>query len=83
MHCNLVCVFVRCRSGHQWTNDDDENDEMARCRCEAYVGNTTDTTAHLQGSGGVHASMGQGCFGNKRKTNTILDRSLVYLSFSY
>lgn len=40
MHCNLVCVFVRCRSGHQWTSDDDENDEMARCRCEAYVGNT-------------------------------------------
>ncbi|KAK3513688.1 hypothetical protein QTP70_028775 [Hemibagrus guttatus] len=25
-----------------------------------------DTTAHLQGSSGVHASMGQGCFGSKR-----------------
>lgn len=40
MHCNLVCVFVRGRSGHEWTNDEDENDEMARCRCEAYMGNT-------------------------------------------
>ncbi|KAK3543536.1 hypothetical protein QTP70_023867, partial [Hemibagrus guttatus] len=32
-----------------------------------------DTTAHLQGSG-VHALMGQGCFGSKRRTNTILVR---------
>lgn len=28
----------------------------------------------LQGSGGVHSSMSHGCFGNKRETNTILDR---------
>ena len=33
-----------------------------------------DTTAHLQGSRGVHASTGQGCFGSKRGTNTILGR---------
>ncbi|KAK3543232.1 hypothetical protein QTP70_014109 [Hemibagrus guttatus] len=33
-----------------------------------------DTTAHLQGSSGVHASMGQGCSGSKRRTNTILVR---------
>ncbi|KAK3569192.1 hypothetical protein QTP86_026470, partial [Hemibagrus guttatus] len=32
-----------------------------------------DPTAHLQGSSGVHASTGQGCFGSKRRTNTILD----------
>ena len=30
-----------------------------------------DTTAHLQGSSGVHASMGQGCFGSNGGTNTI------------
>ena len=30
-----------------------------------------DTTAHLQGSSGVHASTGQGCFGSKRGTNNI------------
>ena len=33
-----------------------------------------DTTAHLKGSSGVHASMGQGCFGSKRGTNKILGR---------
>ena len=32
------------------------------------------TTAHLQGSSGVHALMGKGCFGSKRGTNTILGR---------
>ena len=31
-----------------------------------------DTTAHLQGSSGVHASTGQGCFGSKIWTNIIL-----------
>ena len=33
-----------------------------------------DTAAHIQGSGRVHTSMGQGCFGSKRVTNTILGR---------
>ena len=33
-----------------------------------------DTTVHLQGCSGVHASMGQGCSGNKRGTKTILGR---------
>ena len=33
-----------------------------------------DTTAHLQGYSGVHASMGQGGFGSKRGTNTVLGR---------
>jgi len=33
-----------------------------------------DTTAHLQGSSGVHASTSQGCFGSKRGNNTILGR---------
>ena len=33
-----------------------------------------DTTAHLQGSSGIHSSVGQGCFGSKRGTNTILGR---------
>ncbi|KAK3542654.1 hypothetical protein QTP86_031477 [Hemibagrus guttatus] len=33
-----------------------------------------DNTAHLQGSSGVHASTGQGCFGTKRGTNTILGK---------
>lgn len=33
-----------------------------------------DTTAQLQGSSGVHDSMGQGCFGSKIGTNTILAR---------
>uniref|UniRef100_A0A3P8Z2G2 KN motif and ankyrin repeat domains 4 n=1 Tax=Esox lucius TaxID=8010 RepID=A0A3P8Z2G2_ESOLU len=33
-----------------------------------------DTTAHLQRSSGVHASTGQGCFGGKSGTYTILGR---------
>ena len=33
-----------------------------------------DTTAHLQESSGVHAMMGQVCFGSKRGTHTILGR---------
>ncbi|KAK3541647.1 hypothetical protein QTP86_033848, partial [Hemibagrus guttatus] len=33
-----------------------------------------DPTAHLQGSSGVHASTGQGCFGSKQGTDTILGR---------
>ncbi|KAK3560338.1 hypothetical protein QTP86_006422 [Hemibagrus guttatus] len=33
-----------------------------------------DPTAHLQGSSGVHSLTGQGCFGSKRLTNTILGR---------
>ncbi len=33
-----------------------------------------DTTAHFQGYSGGHAWMGQGCFGSKRGTNTILGR---------
>ncbi|KAK3534682.1 hypothetical protein QTP86_020344 [Hemibagrus guttatus] len=33
-----------------------------------------DTTAHLQGSSGVHALTCQDCFGSKRGTNTILGR---------
>lgn len=32
------------------------------------------TTTHLQGSSEVHTSMGLGCFGSKRWTNTILGR---------
>ena len=31
-----------------------------------------DTTAHLRGSSGVHASMGWRCFGSNRGTNTVL-----------
>ncbi|KAK3546573.1 hypothetical protein QTP70_029961, partial [Hemibagrus guttatus] len=31
-----------------------------------------DPTAHLQGPSGVHALTGQGCFGSKRRNNTIL-----------
>ncbi|KAK3536019.1 hypothetical protein QTP70_025289, partial [Hemibagrus guttatus] len=34
----------------------------------------SDPTAHVQGSSGVHASMGQGCFGSKNGTDTILGR---------
>ena len=33
-----------------------------------------DTTAHLQGSSGVYAWTGQGCFGSKSVTNTKLGR---------
>ena len=33
-----------------------------------------DTTANFQGSRGVHASMGQGCFGSNKETNTIVGR---------
>ena len=33
-----------------------------------------DTTGHLQGSCGVHASAGRRCFGSTRKTNSILSR---------
>ena len=35
-----------------------------------------DTTAHIQGSSGVHALADQGCFHSKRETNTILGRWL-------
>lgn len=39
----------------------------------ALLGNLpADITAELQGSNGVHALMGQGSFGRKRGTNTIL-----------
>ncbi|KAK3567808.1 hypothetical protein QTP86_026749, partial [Hemibagrus guttatus] len=34
-----------------------------------------DPTAHLQGPSGVHALTGQGCFGSKRRNNTILDKT--------
>lgn len=30
-----------------------------------------DPTAHIQGSSGVRASMGQGCLGSKREANSI------------
>lgn len=33
-----------------------------------------DSTAHFQGSSGVSASKGKGCFGNKSGTNTVLGR---------
>ncbi|KAK3515693.1 hypothetical protein QTP70_028532 [Hemibagrus guttatus] len=42
-----------------------------------------DTTAHLQGSSGVHASTGQGCFGSKRGTNTILGIMLCLPSLTF
>ncbi|KAK3554377.1 hypothetical protein QTP70_023086, partial [Hemibagrus guttatus] len=42
-----------------------------------------DTTAHLQGSSGVHASTGQGCFVSKRGTNTILGRACSRISGDY
>ncbi len=38
-----------------------------------------DTTAHLQGSSGVHASTGQGCFGSKRGSTGSTIRKVVVM----
>lgn len=44
--------------------------------------NLQDATADLQGSSEVHSSSGQGCFGRKRRTNTILGRSSYWYAWS-
>ena len=59
--------------GTCWTNKSDPwRPHLATYRTADIV--VPDTPTHLQGSSGVHASMGQGCFGSKRGTNTILGR---------
>ncbi|KAK3563225.1 hypothetical protein QTP86_018278 [Hemibagrus guttatus] len=60
-------------------SDDSVHAEHAKYKRNGFKGSVAkilvpDTTGHLQGSSGVHASTGQGCFGSKRGTNTILGR---------